>query len=169
MSSKTRDWSSIYCEAILSGDILASNKVKQACERHLSDLKRKDFKYVYDIDRANKIIRYIEKLPDIKTGVPNKLALFQKFILSQLYGWVDDKGNRRFQKAYVSMARKNGKTILVSGIASYEFLYGKNPRYSRQIYCTANSKEQAKIAFSMVVKQLEKVRSVSSSINKRIR
>lgn len=169
MSSKTRDWSSIYCEAILSGDILASNKVKQACERHLSDLKRKDFKYVYDVDRANKIIRYIEKLPDIKTGVPNKLALFQKFILSQLYGWVDDKGNRRFQKAYVSMARKNGKTILVSGIASYEFLYGKNPRYSRQIYCTANSKEQAKIAFSMVVKQLEKVRSVSSSINKRIR
>lgn len=169
MSSKTKDWSSVYCEAILSGDILASNKVKQACERHLSDLKRKDFKYVYDIDRANKIIRYIEKLPDIKTGVPNKLALFQKFILSQLYGWVDDKGNRRFQKAYVSMARKNGKTILVSGIASYEFLYGKNPRYSRQIYCTANSKEQAKIAFSMVVKQLEKVRSVSSSINKRIR
>lgn len=169
MSSKTKDWSSVYCEAILSGDILASNKVKQACERHLSDLKRKDFKYVYDIDRANKIIRYIEKLPDIKTGVPNKLALFQKFILSQLYGWVDDAGNRKFQKAYVSMARKNGKTILVSGIASYEFLYGKNPKFSRQIYCTANSKEQAKIAFSMVVKQLDKVKSVSPSINKRIR
>lgn len=167
------DWSLLYCNKVLEGELIASNKVKQACRRHLRDLERvndKDFPYEYSVKRANKVIAYMETLPDIKTGVPNKLALFQKFIVSQLYGWRHyDKPVRRFNKAYISMARKNGKTIKVAGIGSYEFLFGKNPEYSRQIYCTANSKEQAKIAFTMVVKQLNKVMSQSDYIRKRVR
>lgn len=171
--SDLTDWSLEYCSQVLRGDIIASDKVKKACKRHLRDLDRvddDDFPYKYSVKRANRVISFIEMLPDIKTGKPNKLALFQKFILSQLYGWREkEKPVRRFHKAYISMARKNGKTIIVAGVASYEFLFGKNPEYSRQIYCTANSKDQAKIAFSMVVKQLNKVMRQSPSIRKRIR
>jgi phage terminase large subunit-like protein len=167
------DWALEYCARVLRGDIIASRKVKQACQRHLDDLKKSEtdeFPYAYSIRKANDIIRYVEMLPDVKTGKPNKLALFQKFILSSLYGW-HEKGRdvRRFHKAYISMARKNGKTILVSGVGSYELLFGKNPEYSRQIYCTANDKEQAKIAFGMVVKQLNKVMQLSPSVRERLR
>lgn len=167
------DWALEYCSKVLRGDLIASRKIKQACQRHLDDLKRianDDFLYKYSVKRANTVIRFIEMLPDIKTGNPNPLALFQKFIISMLYGWREkEKPVRRFHKAYISMARKNGKTILVSGIGSYEFLFGKNPEYSRQIYCTANSKDQAKIAFSMVVKQLNKVMERSELIRNRVR
>ncbi|WP_445505811.1 terminase large subunit [Niallia sp. 03091] len=173
INALAHDWSIQYCNKVLKGELIASNKVKQACKRHLRDLERignEDFPYIYSIKRANKVIDYMETLPDIKTGVPNNLALFQKFIISQLYGWRHkDKPVRRFNKAYISMARKNGKTIKVAGIGSYEFLFGKNPAYSRQIYCTANSKEQAKIAFTMVVKQLNKVMMQSDYIRKRVR
>lgn len=167
------DWSLLYCSKVFTGEIIACTKVKQACQRNLDDLNRigdDDFPYIYDIQRANRAIAYMEMLPDVKTGRPNQLALFQKFIISSLYGWREkDKNVRRFHKAYVSMSRKNGKTILAAGPASYEFLFGEEPAYSRQIYCTANSKDQAKIAFGMVVKQLNKVMAISPGIRQRVR
>src|SRR5699024_12370311 len=92
-------------------------------------------------------------LPDPKTGEPNKLAMFQKFIIGSLYGWVDDHGNRGYQKAYISMARKGGKSLLVSGIALYEYWFGKNQKFGSRIYTAANSKEQARSVWDMVRKQ----------------
>ncbi len=47
---------------------------------------------------------------------------------------------RRFRKAYISLARKNGKSLIVAGIALYEFLFGKNPAASRQVVAAANTK-----------------------------
>jgi len=106
-------------------------------------------------------------LPDPKGGT-HKLAGFQKFIIENIYGWVrkDNHGLRRFHKVFVSMARKQGKTLLIAGIILYEFLFGKNPERSRQIFCTANDKEQAKIAFEMARKQLDQLRAKFPDIKK---
>lgn len=157
------DYTTDYARKVYKGDILASNLVKKQCERHLKDLKELKG-YTFDIAKANKVIKFIEMLPDIKTGEPIRLADFQKFIIGSLYGWRDELGNRRFSKAYISMARKQGKSILVAGIALYEFLFGRNPKLGRQIYCTANAKDQAKIVWTMVRKQLEKLRNASDSV-----
>ncbi|CAM2759634.1 phage terminase, large subunit [Streptococcus acidominimus] len=110
----------------------------------------------------------MEILPDVKTGKPYPLAEFQKFIVSSLYGWrkKTDHTIRRFRKAMVSVARKNGKTILIAGILLYEFLFGKNPSMSRQLFCTANDRSQAKIAFDMARKQLDALRSKDGDIRK---
>lgn len=106
-------------------------------------------------------------LPDPKGGT-HKLAGFQKFIIENIYGWVhkDNHDLRRFHKVFVSMARKQGKTLLIAGIILYEFLFGKNPERSRQIFCTANDKEQAKIAFEMARKQLDQLRAKYPDIKK---
>ncbi|WP_251672126.1 terminase large subunit domain-containing protein, partial [Sporosarcina sp. NCCP-2331] len=157
------DYTTEYARKVYKGDILASKLVKRQCERHLKDLKELE-DYTFDVAKANKVIRFIEMLPDIKTGEPIRLADFQKFIVGSLYGWRDELGNRRFSKAYISMARKQGKSILVAGIALYEFLFGRNPKLGRQIYCTANAKDQAKIVWTMVRKQLEKLRNASDSV-----
>ena len=56
------------------------------------------------------------------------------------------------------------KSILVAGIALYELLFGRNPEFARQIYCTANAKEQARIVWKMIRSQLQKVSEKSSRL-----
>src|SRR5690625_7712884 len=67
------------------------------------------------------------------------------------------------------MARKNGKSFLISGPAIYELLAGKNPIQNRQIYCTAQSREQASIVFNMVVQRLDGLLAQSEQIRKSVR
>lgn len=166
-----RDAAFYYAKSVVDGERLASQKVAKACLRHLNDLKKiaaVDFPFVYDSQRAVDPINFIEILPDVKTGKPYPLAEFQKFIISNLYGWrkKSDMMHRRFRKAMISLARKNGKTILVAGIILYEFLFGKNPAMSRQIFCTANDKTQAKIAFEMARKQLDALRAKDDDVRR---
>lgn len=95
------------------------------------------------------------------------MALFQKFILGMLWGWRRKKDNtKRFRKAYLSLARKQGKSLIVSGIALYCLIYERNPRQARQIYATANKRDQAKIVFTMVKSQLKALRGKSKAIQK---
>ena len=160
-----------YAKSVVDGKRVACDKVIKACLRHLNDLKRmpsEDFNFEYIPEKALDPIRFIEILPDVKTGVPYPLASFQKFILSCLYGWRKKTDNtvRRFKKALISVARKNGKTILVAGVLLYEFLFGRNPAMSRQLFCTANDKTQAKIAFEMARKQLDALRAQDEDVRK---
>lgn len=151
--------------------IKVGKKIQKAIERHQKDIERsKDpkYPYVYIPDEAIPPVRFLEMLPDPKSRKTTKLAHFQKFIVGLLYGWRKKKDNtRRFRKAYISLARKNGKSLLVSGIALYEFLFGKNPAASRQVVAAANTKEQAGIVFRMLKSQLTALRSVSKEVKKR--
>lgn len=158
------DYVTDYARKVCKGDIVASNKNIKACERHLKDMNLKTFKYYFNVEKANKIINFLEMLPDPKSGEPMKLASFQKFIVGSLYGWVDDLGNRRFTKAYISKARKNGKSLIVSGLGLYELLFGDNPKNERFIAFAANSKDQSKIAYEMTQTQLESIRQRSDAI-----
>lgn len=171
VDKKYQDIAYQYASKVVNGEIIASKKVIKACKRHLRDLKRiddEDFPYIYLPDKAKNPIDFIEMLPDVKTGKPYPLADFQKFILSNLYGWrkKSDTSIRRFKKALISLARKNGKTILVAGIALYEFLFGRNPAMSRQLFCTANDRSQARIAYDMIRKQLDALRNQNADIRK---
>lgn len=152
--------------------VKVGKKIKQAIKRHLDDIeKSKDasYPYVYKPDEAIAVVKFIEMLPDPKSRKTTKLAHFQKFIIGLLYGWRKKKDNtRRFRKAYISLARKNGKSLLVAGIALYELLFGKNPKASRQVVAAANTKEQAGIVFRMLKSQLRAVKSVSKAIDKRV-
>lgn len=162
IGSKLIDPATYWARLVLTGNLKASKKNLKVAKRHINDLGRNKFKY--NPAKGNRVIKFIETLPDVKTGVPNKLVYFQKFITASLYNWLNADGYRRFSKAYVSMSRKQGKSILVAGISLYEMLFGRNPAYSRQIYCTANAKEQAKVVWTMVMKQLTKIQDKSKRI-----
>lgn len=147
-----------YCVMVLSGTFTTCKDTQLACIRHLRDIKRSieddEFPYVYKPKRAKKVIQFIEVLPDTK-GKFNKLALFQKFIVSMVRGWFTEEDDYlRFNKAFISMARKGGKSLLVSGLTLYSFLFDREPAEGRQIFCAANDKKQASIVFNMVAKQL---------------
>lgn len=153
-----------YATRVINGEIVASKKVIKQCERHMSGLEDTNNRYQYNVDKANEIINFMEMLPNPKDGKPMKLASFQKFIVGSLYGNIDIEGKRKYKRAYISVARKNSKSILTAGLILYEFLYGKSPMFGRQLYCTANNKEQARIVFKMVVSQLEAIRKKSPAI-----
>lgn len=164
ISEQYKDTAFYYALDVVDGNVKACQKVIKACQRHLDDLKNisnPNFEFDYFPEKAQNTIDFLEILPDVKTGKTYPLARFQKFIISSLYGWRKKKDHsvRRFRKAMVSVARKNGKTILIAGILLYEFLFGKNPALSRQLFCTANDRSQARIAWTMAKNQLKALRA----------
>lgn len=146
----------IYKQKIASGEIVIGDKIRQALDRHDNDLQRDDL--VFNTAEPNRVIQFIELMDDPKTKKPLKLALFQKVIITLIYGWRWKETNlRRFQKAYISMARKNGKSILVSGIALYEMTMSRTKATGRQVFLCANSAAQASLLLGMMKEFVEQV------------
>lgn len=97
--------------------------VRQAAERHLRDLKRKDWPYRFDEWHANDVCDFIEKLPHVEGQweTPTlRLEPAQIFILAVCFGWRrKSDGLRRFTMAYIEMARKGAKSTLTAGVSLY--------------------------------------------------
>ena len=98
----------------------------QACERFLRDLKRQgtpDFPYIFDVTRADRIIRWFgqcRQVRGVESGQPIELQPWQVFDLSNVYGWVNaDDGARRFSRTYNKRARGNFKSTEKSGQCLY--------------------------------------------------
>ncbi|NNG66141.1 terminase large subunit [Caldanaerobacter subterraneus] len=151
-----RDRTTEYAKKVLNGEIIAGKYVKLACQRHLRDLERQgteEFPYVFNIEKAERVFRFAEKLK-IAEGLetkPLKLYPFQEFILGSLFGWVHkDTGYRRFRNSYIQMGRQNGKSILNAIIALYISTFD-GYKYG-QIYTAATKSEQAKIVLNEIVK-----------------
>lgn len=132
---KSIDWSDIrknyrdpgttYCFNVLDNKILTGYTIKLACFRHLRDLQRqneKDFPYHYDMEAANRLLKFASIAPNVDTGEPTKLMLWQKFIFCQLIGWRDAENLKRYTRAIVSVARGQGKTYLMAILVAYSFL-----------------------------------------------
>lgn len=164
----SKDYVKIYIDKVKAGKYPVGKRIQLAIERHERDLERsKDpsFPYEYRPELAEKPIAFIDNLPDPKSNKRVGLADFQKFIIGLIFGWVKkDSGYRRFTKVVISMSRKNGKSLLIAGIALYELLYERSPMASRQIYSTANTKDQASICFRMIKTQLQAVRKKSKKV-----
>jgi len=103
-----------YVTKVLNGEIVASKKVKLACERHLKDLKRvgsDDFPWVFDEDKAFRPVKFIETFCSPSKGDFSKLEMqpWQHFIVGSVYGWIHkETGLRRFKEAVIMVGRKNG-------------------------------------------------------------
>lgn len=157
-----------YCNKVLSGEIVANEKIKLACKRELSDRKRvdsdDDFNYYFDNQQANKAIRFMSLIPKTD-GTKLEMALFQKWIIGELYGWRENgTGNRRYNKAFISMARKNSKTYVASCIAIASLLLENNPAKNRQILFVSNALKQAKIGYEMASSELRQVVKMSPAL-----
>lgn len=161
---KQVDRTTAYAQKVVNGEILASKKNIQSCERHLRDINLKLLNYHFDVEQAEKVLNFIELLPVPKTMKDMELKQFQCFIIGSLFGWVDDFGNRRFTKAYISMARKNGKTLLLSGIAMHDLLLGTEPKYERTIGIVSNTQKQANLAWNDALTQLKAMRTKSGKV-----
>lgn len=161
-----------YCHKVLSGEIVANNKIKLACKRELSDRKRinndGDFNYYFDNKQANKAIKFMSLIPKTD-GTKLEMALFQKWLIGSLYGWREKgTGNRRYNKAFISMARKNSKTYVASCIAIASLLLENKPAKNRQVLFVSNALKQAKIGYEMASSELRQVVKLSPSLRSKL-
>lgn len=148
-----RDRTTEYAKLVLSGVRLAGKSEKLACQRHIDDMNRKDFPYIFDVEEAEKHIAIANTLI-IGEGLKKRPLVtrgFQNFIIGSLFGWRKKRSNiRRYREAYIQMARQNGKSFL-SGVIANDFATFSGYREGR-VYCTATKMEQAKIVWGEVAK-----------------
>ena len=144
-----------YAVAVCKKQIVAGRRVTLQCERHIKDLrdsKKKGAKYVFDYLRAERPIEFIEtylKHSKGKTfaGNPFILAPWQIFVVGSLFGWINKAtGLRRFKRAYIEVARKNGKSTLLAAIMLYLLL--ADGEAAAEVYSAATTRDQAKIVFN---------------------
>ncbi len=106
-----------------------------------------DEKWFYDEKKAKKAIKFIENFCHHSKGRNDliKLELWQKAIVSCIFGIVKENGLRQFREVIIIVARKNGKSLFASAIMAYmAFL---DNEYGAELYCLAPKLEQANIVF----------------------
>ena len=137
-----------YYDAIKSGKIVAGEKIKKVYAQLAKDSKKKRGQYLFDIKRASRVIYFVEtfcRQSKGDMGKPIKLELFQKAALQAIFGFVDKEGRRKYNEVLWIMARKNGKSCLLSAIGLYMMLGDKEG--GAEVDCVASKKDQAKIVF----------------------
>ena len=138
-----------YARAVVDGKIVAGKLVKLACKRHLDDLvSGKARGLIWDGDAARHAIAFFSHLRH-STGEwanqPFELQPWQAFVIGSLYGWKRVDGLRRFRTAYVEVARKNGKSVMLAGTALYALV--ADGELGSHVYAAATTREQARIIF----------------------
>lgn len=108
------DRTTAYAKKVVHGEILKGRTEYLCCKRHLEDMKRKDFDYIFDVEMAERAIDIANELTILEGTEPVKLKTrgFQNFIIGSLHGWRRKYSDKlRFREAYVQMARQNGKSF----------------------------------------------------------
>lgn len=174
IKTKYHDPATLYAFSVLNGTKLAGYKIKLASFRHLMDLKRQgqpDFPYHYDVDEANRLLRFAKICPNVDTGEPTKLMEWQEFTFALMFGWRDKDNNKRFTRVIDSVARGQGKTYQMAILVCYSFLI-ESVGLSNQDYLVAsiNFKQTMKLfgyVASMMRKiiQIEPFKSYANEVN----
>lgn len=138
-----------YMEGVCTGRVLACKWVRLACERQARDLTRKDFAYHFDEEHANAVVGFVEGLPHIKgskfAGQLIQLADWQCFIITTVFGWLDDNHKRRFKTSYSEVPRKNGKSTMSAPVGLFCLSADGEP--GAEVYSAATTRDQAKIVW----------------------
>lgn len=158
-----------YWNAITQKRVTVSKRVYRQYERLVNEIGNPG-RYVFDEARANKPIEFIERFCRHSkgewAGKPIKLELFQKAFISALFGFVDrDTGLRRYRESMFYVARKNGKTVMLSGIALYMLIADGEP--GAEVYSIASKRDQAKILFDEAYNMIQQSPDLRKHIKKR--
>lgn len=134
-----------YRDAIRSGRATVGKWIKLIFDILVRGIEEK--KWFYDDKKAKKAIKFIENFCHHSEGRSDllKLELWQKAVVSAIFGIVDDDGYRQFREVLIIVARKNGKTLFAAAIIAYmAYLDGE---YGAKIYCLAPKLEQADLVY----------------------
>src|SRR5690625_2300943 len=152
------DRTKAYAQAVVKGKVVAGPHVRNACRRHLDDLKNgKKRGLTFDLEAADRVFRFFENVLRLSEGqfegTPFKLHPSQAFVLGSSFGWKRKDGRRRFRRAYIEQGKGNGKSPMAGGIGLYGLC--ADGEAGAQVYSAAAKKDQASILFVDAVKMVK--------------
>jgi phage terminase large subunit-like protein len=171
-----------YKAAIDRGEIIAGQELKQLLENLVEDLDNPA--YIYDTSDADFRISFIEnfcrhtKSPFY--GMPFHLELWEKAFIEVFYSfkWSDEGYReyyeedppkpklRRFKKAILLIARKNGKSTLCAALCLTELMVGTG---GNDIVCSSNDDSQADLIFGEINNMREQFDAKGKRTHKNLR
>ena len=95
-------------------------------------------------------------------GKPLALLPWQRDLIMRLFGWKRPNGLRRYRTCYVEVAKKNGKSTLISALVLALLLI--DCEGAPEVYLNACDREQAKIIFEESARMVE----ASPALKKRL-
>ena len=157
----------IYYQQIKDGTVTVGTWIEKWYEYIVHGLEEKRF--FFNQKKANTAIAFIQQYCRHHEGplAPQliRLEIWQKALISVLFGVLDDHGLRQFRESIVVMGRKNGKTLLDAAIAAYmTFADGE---YGGRIYFIAPKLDQSRLAFEAYFQMLSKDPHLSRLAKKR--
>ena len=154
-----------YYAKITSGEITAGKWIRAVYKIIVDGLEKQE--YFYNAKAANKAIKFIENFCHHSKGRNDliKLELWQKAIVSAIFGIVDAEKTRIFREIFIVIGRKNGKSLLAADIIAYiAFL---EPEYGQEIYCLAPKLDQAALVYDGFYKIMQAEPELSELAKKR--
>lgn len=140
-----------YHDKIERGQIIAGKWIKIIYKILVDGIKSGDWDF--DAKKANKAIKFIENFCHHSKGRNDlfKLELWQKAIVSAIFGILDKKTHRRqFREIFLLVGRKNGKSLFAAAIMAYvAYIDGE---YGSELYCLAPKLDQADIVYDSFYK-----------------
>lgn len=151
MAKKLKDnYIYTYYQQIKNGSVTVGRWIEALYSFLIAKLDDKT--YTFDQKKANDAIEWIENHCFHTEGPlapsPFKLELWQKAIVSCIFGICDHNGKRQFREVVIVMARKNGKTLFAAALAKYIWMLEGN--FGSRIYCIAPKLEQADLVYSSI-------------------
>lgn len=156
-----------YYDKIQNGEIIVGKWILKVYEYLIHGLE--DKRFFFNERKADLCITFIENFVHHHEGAlaPSlfKLELWQKALLSAIFGIVDENGKRVHKEICIEIGRKNGKTLLASAIA--QFVAYCEPDFGKRIYFAAPKLKQANLCFDAFYQSILKEPSLSEITKKR--
>ena len=154
-----------YYQAIQDGSAVVGKWVRLFFEYIVRGLGEQSF--FFDQKKANRAIKFIETFCHHCEGRDDllKLELWQKAIVSVIFGIVGKDGFRQFREVVIVVSRKNGKSLFAAAIIAYcVFLDGE---YGAKVFCVAPKLDQADLVYSAFWQTIQKEPELAALIKRR--
>lgn len=155
-----------YWDKIQFGEKVVCDKIRRTYKKIVHDIENPG-EYFYSNKRANHIIEFFENYCRHSKGKDGGkkviLELWEKAMLATVFGFIDINGLRKYREAILIVGKKNGKSLLSSGVGNYMLIAdGEN---GPEVYAVATKKDQAKIIWTEAKRMVRK----SPALRRRIK
>ncbi len=169
-TSTTDDPVTAYAEDVVAGRVIAGPHVRNACRRHLQDLRDGPKRgLVWDLDAAKRAINFNADVLRLNggqfEGQPFRLEPPQAFKTGSIFGWKwKATGRRRFRRAFIEEGKGNGKSPWAAGVGLYCMLADGEAR--AEVYAAGKDKAQAMVLFRDAVAMVDQSPALAARLTK---
>lgn len=156
-----------YYQAIMDGSVTVCHWIREWYRIIVEGLQEK--RWFFSQKKALMSIRFIQTFCRHHEGelAPGRirLELWEKAMISVIFGIVDEEGIRVFREIFIVIGRKNGKTLLAAAINA--LIMYLDPDYGKRIYMVAPKLDQARLCFNALYQMILKEPELAEITQKR--